>query len=111
MITSGDTDEYLVYAEGCTPCEALAARISGFYANGGYAKTSEPQIVSIKRVNASGRQRAFRVTTVAGPTRYKTSKSASVKRLEGGPATYELTIERTENAWRLINLVELSTLR
>lgn len=108
MINSGETAEYLAFAEGCVPCSALAHRVESFYSRGGFAKTREPKVLAVRRVGGQKSLR-FQVSLDEAPTTYRQSRKSPKRRLPGGQATYEISLERSDAAWRLSDVAELST--
>lgn len=107
MLITGDTAAYLKLAANCEPCARLAGQIGGFYANGGWVKTTVWRVSRFERDGGSNQRPIFRVDTLSDPTRYRETKSGPVKRLEGGPAYLRIYLVKGPDGWSLENYHEV----
>ncbi len=107
MFVTGDATEYRAYTKGCTPCARLADRVEGYYAAGGWIKTTPWRFKSLRIVTPSKLRPVLGVETQADPTRYKESSTGSLKRFPGGSAHFNVSLRRTAEGWTISNYVRV----
>jgi hypothetical protein len=108
MENTGKTGPYLAMSQGCRACQQLAEDIGRFYSNGGYATWGGWRILSISREDPKGTSLVFDVKVDSLPTTYRESADGSIKHLQGGPATHQLTMQPVGRSWRVTQKAQLA---
>jgi hypothetical protein len=105
MQNSGETDEFLRVSRGCRPCSGLAKRVKRIYGDGGFIEIASQDVVEMDLGSRSSTIKQFDVVVQTAPTRYRESEGADLANYDGGRATYQLTIIREGDTWRMDNVL------
>ncbi len=109
MQNSGDTSEFRSLSKGCEPCAGLAKQVDQIYADGGFVKTDGWTPTAFKRVAQKGNTMTLRVQIDNAVTTYAERSGGPTKTLRSGDGLIEFRLKGRAGAFRVVNLVEIST--
>jgi hypothetical protein len=109
MQNTGHTSQFRRLSQPCHDCLKLADRVDKIYRAGGYVHTDGWSIGQVRVVSRDGDHLLVDLHVVSRPTEYRNSASGPTKSFPGGPATYQLGIEKTASSWIVTSLGQLAS--
>jgi hypothetical protein len=94
MQNSGDSRRFRHLSQHCHDCLSLADRVDGIYARGGFIRTAGWTIKRVEIVRKHAGSYLVDLKVVSKPTYYRESAGGQRRSYPGGPATYQLRVDR-----------------
>ena len=105
---SGDSVAFRQMSTGCVECLAIASRLEGIYANGGWVKGGSVDVTAIRSAGRIDERESWIAEFDASPTRYKERARGQVRRLGGGHSGFRFVLTPHQMTFRIRELYQES---
>lgn len=100
---TGDVEPFLAVTADCSSCREFARRVRAIYSAGGHVEYAGSTVVGIVRRRSEPGTFVYGVRVSAEPATIFASATAKPQRMYGGKDLFEMQLDRSGSAWRLID--------